>query len=88
MSEFRKALRERLTSRQAKFVIDVIDYEDNPSVKKAMQNVTNNVLLGETLQDARNLAFNLIVNERFDAVSLDGTLFKKNGSISSGSWYI
>jgi structural maintenance of chromosome 1 len=72
--------------RQAKFVIDVLVYEDDPCVKKAMQYVTNNVLLGETPLDARDLAYNLKADERFDAISLDGTQFKKNGSISSGSW--
>lgn len=66
----REGLRTHLNVRKAKFVIDVLVYEDDPGVKKAMQYITNTVLLGETPLDARDLAYNLNADERFDAICL------------------
>ena len=83
----RESLRESLAKENGKFLIDLIEFSADPKIRRAIQYVTNNTLVGENPEIARHLAYNLVEKNRFDAVAYDGTLFKKNGVICSGSWY-
>lgn len=62
-------------------VFDVIQ-PTTPAIKRALQFACGNALVCETADDARRLAFGGA--ERHKAVSLDGTMFQKNGVISGG----
>lgn len=65
-----------------RLVFDVIQ-PTTPAIKRALQFACGNALVCETAEDARRLAFGGA--ERHKAVSLDGTMFQKNGVISGGA---
>jgi structural maintenance of chromosome 1 len=64
-----------------RLVFDVIQ-PATPLIKRALQFACGNALVCETAEDARKLAYH--GQERHKAVSLDGTMFQKNGVISGG----
>ncbi|XP_053243553.1 structural maintenance of chromosomes protein 1B isoform X5 [Podarcis raffonei] len=65
-----------------KMMIDVIQ-TSFPALKKVIQFVCGNGLVCETVQEARQIAFE--GPYRLKTVALDGTLFLKSGVISGGS---
>lgn len=65
-----------------KLILDVIKCEP-PAVKKALQYACSNAVVCDTMEEARKVAFGGA--ERRKAVSLDGTLFSKAGTISGGA---
>jgi len=65
-----------------KLVVDVIRYEP-PVIKKALLYACGNALVCNTVEDAREVAYNM--ETRHKAVALDGTLFQKSGIISGGA---
>ncbi|KAG9511003.1 Structural maintenance of chromosomes protein 1A, partial [Fragariocoptes setiger] len=83
-----KPIKERLRNIQSppnvKLVFDVIKFEPQ-DVREAVLFATNNALVCETASDANKVAFELGDNQRYDAVSLDGTFYQKCGFISGGS---
>lgn len=83
-----QALKERLRNikepRNVKLIYDVLQYEP-ASIKRAVLYATNNALVCETPEDANRVAYELGDGRRYDAVSLDGTYYQKNGFISGGS---
>ncbi|XP_065903678.1 structural maintenance of chromosomes protein 1A-like [Dysidea avara] len=65
-----------------KLILDVIKCEP-PAVKKALQYACSNAVVCDTMEEARKIAFG--GSDRKKAVSLDGTLFSKSGTISGGA---
>lgn len=65
-----------------KLVIDVMKFH-NPSIKPALLFACGNALVCDTMDEARSIAFD--GPERRKAVSLDGTLYNKSGTISGGA---
>uniref|UniRef100_A0AC35THI3 Structural maintenance of chromosomes protein n=1 Tax=Rhabditophanes sp. KR3021 TaxID=114890 RepID=A0AC35THI3_9BILA len=72
-------------SKGIKLVFDVLQISNISNVRKAVQFVCGNAVVCETLDDARKMAFGHDTSqERFKAVSFDGTLFMENGMMSAG----
>ncbi|CDZ96284.1 cohesin complex subunit psm1 [Phaffia rhodozyma] len=67
-------------TRGARLAIDVIDF--NPQFEKAMQHACGNSLICDTLETARYVCYEK--NQDVKAVSLDGTVIHKSGSITGG----
>ncbi|XP_076238897.1 structural maintenance of chromosomes protein 1A-like [Calliopsis andreniformis] len=81
-----KPAEERLRSitdpKNVKLLYDVLDF--SPEINPAILFVTNNVLICETLDEARMLTFEANLQYIHNCVALDGTYFKKGGLISGG----
>lgn len=81
-NEINQKLREITEPKNVKLIFDVIRYEKSYA-KKALLYACGNALVCETTDDARKVAFQR--GDRQQAVSLDGTMFQKNGTISGGA---
>uniref|UniRef100_A0A8C5W9M9 Structural maintenance of chromosomes protein n=1 Tax=Leptobrachium leishanense TaxID=445787 RepID=A0A8C5W9M9_9ANUR len=81
-----KPINEKLREvKGSKMLIDVIQ-TPSAHLKKAVQFVCGNGLVCETVNEARQVAFD--GPERRKTVALDGTLFLKSGVISGGASYL
>ncbi|PAV62336.1 hypothetical protein WR25_16729 isoform D [Diploscapter pachys] len=64
-------------------IFDIIKVE-NPHARKALQFVCGNTLICDNQNDAKQLAFGNYNQERYKAISLDGTMFQPTGVIAGG----
>ncbi|XP_035731098.1 structural maintenance of chromosomes protein 1A-like isoform X1 [Vespa mandarinia] len=66
------------------YLYDVIEYFPK-EISDAILFVTKNTLLCETSEDARKVAYEIHLNDRYTCVALDGSYYQKSGIISGGS---
>ena len=80
-------LKERLRNIQdppnVKLLYDILSYP--PEIEKAILLVTNNILVCDTMDQARWVAWVMEDRQNYDVVALDGTYFKKEGLFSGGT---
>uniref|UniRef100_A0AC35TYU6 Structural maintenance of chromosomes protein n=1 Tax=Rhabditophanes sp. KR3021 TaxID=114890 RepID=A0AC35TYU6_9BILA len=73
-------------SKGIKLMFDVLQISSISNVRKAIQFICGNAVVCQTIDDAREMAYGHDDSqERFKAVSFDGTLFMENGMICTGN---
>uniref|UniRef100_A0A0K0D7H9 SMC hinge domain-containing protein n=1 Tax=Angiostrongylus cantonensis TaxID=6313 RepID=A0A0K0D7H9_ANGCA len=77
-------LRELTYTKQVKLVHDVIQC-DHPAARKVLLYACGNALICESTEDARALAYGTTGGDRYETVTLDGTMFQENGVTGGGS---
>ncbi|XP_076672291.1 structural maintenance of chromosomes protein 1A-like [Andrena cerasifolii] len=79
----KEKLRDINHPKHVKLLYDVLHFSP-ATINNAILFVTNNVLVCETSDDARKLAYEVDPNCKYDCVALDGTYYKKGGLMSGG----
>jgi structural maintenance of chromosome 1 len=64
-------------------LLDVINFDQDEAVQRALLYAIGNTLVCDTLDEARRLAYG-DKNKRYKIVVLDGTLLSRNGNITGG----
>ncbi|VDM55213.1 unnamed protein product [Angiostrongylus costaricensis] len=83
VSPVSEKLRELTYTKRVKLVYDVIRCS-HPAARKALLFASGNAVICETAEDARTLAYGTTGGDRYNAVTLDGTMFQENGVIGGG----
>ncbi|KAL2743670.1 structural maintenance of chromosomes protein 1A-like [Vespula maculifrons] len=83
--QLKNNLSDMIYPKTVQFLYDVIEYFPK-EISNAISFVTKNTLLCETSEDARKVAYESHLNDRYTCVALDGSYYQKSGIISGGSF--